>query len=154
MAFLHVSDDKRIENDFRLCGRVSVRYLGYRPYKVLRPGPIRPRQMFVTSTQRFRRIIVQMGKDLVPVCARTLFTEDITRAESLFEKCGFSVRKGARAMAASRHADMSLIARGYGNVLAKLSLNTIPTKLHVERLASACLSATEGRKDSLPSFRF
>ena len=131
MAFLCVSDDKRIENVFRLRGRVSVRYLGYRPYKVLHPGPIRPTQMFVTSTQRCRRIIVQMGKDPVPVCARTLFTEDIARAESLFVKCPFSVRKGAPAMAASRHADMSLIAQGYGHVLVKSSLNTIPIKLDV-----------------------
>ena len=61
MAFIRVSDDKRIENVFRLRRRVSVRYLGYRLYKVLRSGPIRPTQIFVTSTQICRRIIVQMG---------------------------------------------------------------------------------------------
>lgn len=129
---------------------VPAVHLGYRPCKVLRSGPIRPSRRFITSSRRCRGIIAQMGKDPVPLCAKTLFTEDIARAESLFGKCVFSVPKGAAAMAASRDVDMPLIARAYGHVLAKSILDTIPVKLDVERLASACFSATEGRNDPLP----
>lgn len=113
-------------------------------------SPVRPRRNFSPSSSRARIRTVQMRNDRAPVSAKTLFTEDIARAETLFKKCVFSVPEGASAMATSRDVDMPLIAKSYGHVLAKSILDTIPVKLDEDRLASGCFAAAEGRSEPLP----
>lgn len=136
---------------------VSQRPAFVSPMPFLCKASIAPLPMNACSTRpliargrRPRARILKMTTDLPHVSAKTLFTDDISLAESLFAKCVFSLPTGAAALASSRNVEMPLMSRAYGHVLASTIRDTIPAKLNAKRLAEACFSAAEGRAEPLP----
>lgn len=85
------------------------------------------------------------GRGLWPTAAE-LLASDIERAESLLQRCVFTVPSGAAAMARGRGVNMERLARAYGGVIAAHVRKTVGSNVDKEAFVESFMAGGKGKQ--------